>query len=171
MFRVAGAVTDIGKINWDYNTFVNNDTNSFTYRNFYLSSSDPTYNEFVNDLEGLDTRDTLSPFETDMPTKYRAGIMFQPNSKFLIEFDWVKGENNLPGNSTNSIFSLGGEYYVLKFLPVRAGVSAGGPDEWTVSLGAGLKLKNVVLDFAAYGINNMIADKRLSFAFSGKLAL
>jgi hypothetical protein len=171
MFRVAASVTEIGKINWDYNTFVNNDTNSFVYRNFYLSSSDPTYNQFVNDLEGLDTRDTLSPYETNMPTKYRAGIMYQPNEKLLVELDWVKGDNNLPGNTTSSIFSLGSEYFVLNFLPLRAGVSAGGPEDWAISLGAGLKLKNVVIDIAAYGINNAILNKRLSFALSGKLVI
>ena len=139
------------------------------YKDFYLNSSDPTYNRFVNDLEGLDTRDTSSTYTTDMPTKYRAGIMFQPDSQLMIEFDWLKGDNNLPGNTTSSIFSLGAEYYPISFLPLRTGVSLGGPEDWTASVGTGVRFKNVVIDLAAYGINNMIASKRLSFAFSGKL--
>jgi hypothetical protein len=169
MFRIAASVTDIGKIKWDYNTFINYDTNSFVYRNFVLDKSNATYNQFVNDLEGLDTRDTLSSYETNMPTKYRAGIMFQPNNKLLIELDWVKGDNDFPGNSIKNIFSIGAEYYPIKVLPLRTGFSAGGPDDWSVSFGMGLKLKNVVLDAAAYGINNMIANKRLSFSLSGKV--
>ena len=169
MFKVAAAVTEFGKITWDYNTFINYDTNSFNYNDFYLNSSDPTYNRFVNDLEGLDTRDTSSSYTTDMPTKYRAGIMFQPDSQLMIEFDWLKGDNNLPGNTTSSIFSLGAEYYPISFLPLRSGVSLGGPEDWTASVGTGVRFKNVVIDLAAYGINNMIASKRLSFAFSGKL--
>lgn len=171
MFKVAASVTELGKITWDYNTFINYDTNSFNYKNFYMSSSDPTYNRFVNDLEGLDTRDTLTTYTTDMPTKFRAGIMFQPSDKFMLEFDWVKGNNNFPSNTTQHIFSLGTEYYPVKFLPIRAGVSVGGPEDWTLSLGSGARFKNVVIDLAAYGINNMISDKRLSFAFSAKLIL
>jgi hypothetical protein len=104
-----------------------------------------------------------------MPAKFRAGIMYQPNENLLIEIDWVKGNNNLPGNTTKHIFSLGAEYYPVSFLPVRAGASVGGPEDWTISLGSGIKYKNIVIDAAAYGINNMIASKRLSFAISGKL--
>ena len=95
--------------------------------------------------------------------------MFQPNNQIMIELDWLKGNNNLPGNTTDHIFSLGAEYYPIIFLPLRAGVSVGGPEDWTASVGSGVRFKNVVIDLAAYGINNMIAGKRLSFAFSGKL--
>lgn len=168
-FKIAASVTELGKITWDYNTFINFDTNSFNYKDFYLNSSDPTYNRFVNDLEGLDSRDTTSTYKTDMPSKFRAGVMYQPIENFLIEFDWVKGNNNLPGNTTKHIFSLGAEYYPVYFLPVRAGASVGGPEDWTVSIGSGIKFKNAVIDAAAYGINNMIANKRLAFAISGKL--
>lgn len=167
--KIAASVTELGKITWDYNTFTNFDTNSFNYKNFYLSSSDPTYNRFVNDLEGLDTRDTVSAYDTDMPAKFRAGIMYQANKDLMIEFDWVKGNNNLPSNTTEHIFSLGAEYYPVYFLPIRAGASAGGPEDWTVSLGSGVKFKNVVIDAAAYGLNNIFSDKRLSFGISGKL--
>jgi hypothetical protein len=95
--------------------------------------------------------------------------MFQPDSLLMIEFDWLKGDNNLPGNTTSSIFSLGSEYYLMSYLPLRAGVSLGGPEEWTASVGSGIKYKHLVIDLAAYGINNMIAGKRLAFSISGKL--
>ncbi|MGH2574407.1 MAG: DUF5723 family protein, partial [Ignavibacteria bacterium] len=89
--RVAASITEVGKITWDYNTNINSDTNSFFYRDFVLNSSDPTYNAFVNDLDGLDTRLEDVPYDTYMPTKYRAGIMYQPGDKFLLEFNWLKG--------------------------------------------------------------------------------
>jgi hypothetical protein len=171
MFKVAASVTELGKVTWDYNTFINYDTNSFNYKNFNLLSSDPTYNRFVNDLEGLDTRDSTTSYTTDMPTKFRAGIMFQPNDRFMLEFDWVKGNNNFPGNTTQPIFSLGTEFFPLPFLPIRAGTSVGGPEDWTFSLGSGVKLKYFVIDIAAYGLNNTLTDKRLSFALSAKLIL
>ncbi len=171
VFRFAASITDVGKITWDYNTKINYDTNSFVYRNFVLDKSDPIYNQFVNDLEGLNTRDTLSSYTTNLPTKYRAGILFQPSEIILVEFDWMKGDNNLPGNTTKSIFSLGTEYYPVRFLPLRTGVSIGGPESFAISLGSGLRLKNLIIDVAAYGINNMIADKRFTFALSAKLLL
>lgn len=171
VFRIAASITDIGKVTWNYNTKINYDTNSFIYRNFFIDKSDATYNQFVNDLEGLNTRDTTSSYTTNMPTKYRAGFLFQPSDKWMIEFDWMKGDNNLPGNTTKNIFSLGSEYFPTSFLPLRAGASIGGPESFVISIGTGLKLKHLVLDLAAYGLNNMVADKRFSFAFSAKLLL
>ena len=169
--KIAASVTDLGKITWDYNTIVNLDTNHFLYTNFVLTPSDPTYNAFVNDLDGFSTRDTINPYSTDLPTRYRAGIMYQPSDRLLIELDWTEGKNDFPGNSIKSVFALGSEYYALKYLPVRAGLSVGGAETFTVSVGAGLRFKYISLDLAAYGINNIIANKRLSLSLSGKLII
>lgn len=126
-WRIAASITDLGQITWNYNTNINKDTNSFAYYNFDLVKTDPTYNRFVNDLDGIDTRLTNVNYTTDMPTKYHAGIMYQPSGKLLLELDWVKGTNNLPGNSDANIFSTGAEYFPVHTIPVRAGVSVGGP--------------------------------------------
>ena len=82
---IVASVTDLGKITWDYNIITNNDTNSFAYYNFFISPSDPTYNQMVDDLGEYNTQDTVTTFTSDMPTKYRAGIMYRPSSKFMIE--------------------------------------------------------------------------------------
>jgi hypothetical protein len=168
---IAASVTEIGSISWNYNTIINHDTNSFIYRNFFLNSSDPTYNAFVNDLDGLNTRIVNQSYTTSMPTKYRAGVSYQPTDKAIVEFDWIKGDNNLPSNSTKSIFALGGEYYPLFYLPLRAGISIGGNEQWKAALGIGVRFRAFMLDFAADGINNIIANKRLSLALSTKLIL
>lgn len=170
-WRIAASVTDLGKITWDYNTFINKDNNSFAYYNFNVSSSDPTYNKFVNDLEGLDTRDSNIAYDTDMPTKYRAGVMFQPSDKFLIEANWSKGANDLPGNTKDNIFAIGAEYFPVYFLPLRTGVSVGGPGDWYVSLGTGVKFKNFTIDVGTHGLNQLFTDKRFSVAFSTKVIL
>jgi hypothetical protein len=167
--RFAASITDLGKVKWDYNVFTNYDHNDLKYNNMNINSSDPTYNRFVNDLEGLDSRDTVTPYWTDMPTKYRAGLMYQPSNRLMFEADWVMGQNDLPGNSKRSIVSLGSEYFILPYLPLRGGLSVGGPEEFQVSLGAGLRFKNLTFDLAAGGINNLIADKRLAFSFSSKV--
>lgn len=163
--RIGASITDIGRITWDYNTITNNDTDSFAYYNFDLSPNDPTYNTFVDDLGGYYTQDSGTAFTTGMPTKFRAGVMYQPSEKLLVEFNWSKGINDLPGNTRFSIFSLGAEYFPLSFLPVRAGVSVGGPGDFYVSAGTGLKLRGINIDVGAHGINQSIADKRFSVAF------
>jgi uncharacterized protein DUF5723 len=170
-WNAALSITEIGKITWNYNTIVNLDTNSFIYRDFILSTSDPTYNQFVNDLDGLDTRDVNTSFTSSMPTKYRAGIMYRHNNKLLFELDWVKGDNNLPSNTTRNIFSLGAEYYAFNYLPLRAGLSIGGPESFNLALGAGLKFRKFIVDFASNGINHILNNSRLSLSLSGKILL
>lgn len=170
-WKIAASVTDLGRITWNYNTVINNDTNSFAYYNFFITGSDPTYNQMVNDLGGYATQDSTTHFTTEMPTKYRAGIMFKPNEKFMIEFNWVKGINDLPGNTKDVIYCFGAEYCPLPYLPVRTGFSAGGPGAYYISLGLGLRLKNVTIDVGTYGVNQLIEDKRFSVAFSSKIIL
>jgi hypothetical protein len=168
-WRIAASVIDLGKITWDYNTVTNDDTNSFAYYDFDLTPTDPTYNALVDDLGGYHTQDTGTTFKTDMPTKYHAGIMYQPSDKFMIEFNWVKGINNFPGNSDADVFALGAEYFVLPYLPVRMGASVGGPGDYYISLGGGVKFKNFTVDVGTHGINQLIADKRFSVAVTGRV--
>lgn len=170
-FRIAASVTELGSITWNYNTKIDRDTNSFIYRNFLLNSSDPTYNTLVNNLDGIYTRDTVTNYKTKLPTKYRAGVMYQANNKLLVELDWLRGENDFPSNSTNNYVAIGSEYYALDILPLRAGVSIGGYERWKIAFGAGIRYRNLVLDLAVDGINNIIANKRLSLAFSTKFIL
>lgn len=168
-WKIAASVTDLGKIEWNYNTIINNDTNSFAYYDFNVTGTDPTYNQMVDDLGGYHTQDTGTAFTTDMPTKYRAGIMFKPNNRFMIEFNWVKGINDLPGNTSDVIYCFGVEYFPLPYLPVRTGFSHGGPGAYYISLGAGYKHKNFTIDIGTYGLNQLIEDKRFSVSASTRV--
>lgn len=170
-WHIAASATDLGEILWDYNTYINNDTNSFKYYNFNMNASDPTYNTFINDLDGLDTRISNMSYKTELPTKYRIGVMYHPNDKFIAEADWEKGKNNLPGNAHFDVFSGGAEYYITNTLPLRGGVSIGGPGSWYVALGTGIRYKKLVFDLACGGINQIIFNKRLSLSISGKIIL
>ena len=86
-FRVAASITELGSITWNYNTKIDRDTNGFNYKNFFLNSNDPQYNTFVNDLDGIYSRVTGVSYTTKLPTKYRAGVMYQANNKLLVELD------------------------------------------------------------------------------------
>jgi hypothetical protein len=170
-WRIGASVTDLGKITWDYNTYIDHDTNSFIYRNFDLTSTDPTYNTFVNDLDGLDTRITNIQYDTDMPTKFRAGISFTPSERFMCEFDWAKGNNDFPGNTVSHVLSFGSEYYPAPYLPVRMGISVGGPGDFYIGIGAGVKFSKFTFDIGTNGINQIFASKRLSISLSTKVIL
>lgn len=170
-WRISASVTDLGKITWNYNTNVNKDTNSFAYYNFNLVKTDPTYNRFVNDLDGIDTRLLNVSYTTDMPTKYRAGVMFQPRENLILEFNWLKGMNNLPGNSDQNIYSLGTEFYPSKFVPFRTGFTFGGPGNFYIAFGTGLRFSHFTMDIGANGINQIIGNKRFSISFSSKIIL
>lgn len=167
----ATSVTDIGNINWNYNTVTNNDTDSFAYYDFYLTPEDPVYNRFVDDLGGYHTQDSLSSFTTSLPLKLRSGLMYKFTDSFRLEFCWTKGFNRLPGNSDKNIFSLGAEYFPLSFLPLRSGVNLGGPGNFGISFGTGIKFKTFQLDIGASGINHLIQNKRFSFSLSTKLTI
>lgn len=168
-WKFAASVTDLGKISWDYNTITNNDTNYFAYYDFYVTGTDPTYNRLVDDLGGYHTQDTGTVFKSDTPVKFHAGILYKPSDKFLVEVNWSKGTNNLPGNSDKHMVAVGTEYYPFNFLPIRAGASIGGPGKFHLSLGTGIRLKNFSIDIGAYGLNQIFANKRYSLALSSKI--
>jgi hypothetical protein len=165
------SLTEIGRINWNYNTIVNYDTNTFSYYNFYLSPEDPVYNSFVDDLGGYNTQDTSSGYYSETPMKLRVGIAFIASSKLLTELNWRKGFNNLPGNSDANIVSLCTEYLPLKFLPLRTGISLGGPGKLYISFGAGIKFKNFQLDLGTHGVNHLISNKRFSVSITTKFKI
>lgn len=171
MIKLAASVTDLGKIIWDYNTITNNDTNHFAYYDFYVSGDDETYNRLVDDLGGYLTQDTGKTFSTEMPGKIRAGIMLMPSEKFSMEFNWIKGFNNLPGNTEDNIFTLSAEYLPIKYIPIRTGISVGGPGLYYISIGTGIKFRNFTLDVGTHGINQLIENKRFSVAVSTKIIL
>lgn len=163
--RIAASVTDLGRITWDHNTITNNDTDSFAYYDFDLSTENQTYNDLVNDLGGYYTQDSGTAYKTDMPTKFKAGILYQPSKNLMVEFNWTKGTNDMPGNSRSNIFSLGAEYFPYDFLPLRAGIALGGPGNFYISGGTGIRFKDLTMDIGVHGINQLILDKRFSVAF------
>ena len=171
----AASITELGKIRWDYNTLINRDTSKFLYSDFHVVTSDPTYNAFVNDLDGLDTRIPNHPFTTDMPTKYRAGILIKPFESLSLELDWERGANDLPSNSTLNKVSLGGEYYPIPSIPVRAGFSIGGVESFNIAVGTGFHFDRIGIDIATYNLNKIWflfhENNRISVTISGKLII
>ncbi|MCX7878823.1 MAG: DUF5723 family protein [Ignavibacteria bacterium] len=170
-FRLGAGITDIGKINWNYNTVINNDTDSFAYYDFSVRPEDPVYNRFVNDLGGFTERDTISPFSSSLPLKFRSSVAYRVDKRLLVEISWTKGFNRLPGNTDKNIFAVAAEYFPFDFLALRNSLTVGGPGDFYISSGAGLKFRNFEFDIGSYGINHLLGNKRFSFSLSTKLIL
>ncbi len=170
---IGASVTELGFIKWDYNTLINKDTNDFYYKDFYVLVEDPVYNQFVNDLDGLDTRFAGIHYKTDMPTRFRAGILVKPTDELSVELDWAKGINNLPGSTTLDKVSLGAEYFITRCLPIRTGFSFGGNEGFNFSLGAGYTFGNFTIDAASSNMNAIWQQftevSRLSLTITSKL--
>ena len=58
------------------------------------------------------------------------------------------GFNLAPGSSTKPRLSLGAEYELIKYLPIRAGFSLGGQRGKQLALGTGLAISALHVDLA-----------------------
>jgi len=85
----------------------------------------------------------------------RAGVAVQVDKvigwmpgEMLLAADYNKGLADAPGTTLYGRFSLGVEWKLLKFLPLRSGVSFGGTDRINYALGFGFNLGFFDLDVA-----------------------
>ncbi len=112
------------------------------------------------------TRDIAS-FSTSLPASLTAGIA-KTTGKLLWAVDWQQGFTNDPGTSTKPRLSLGAEYSLLGFLPLRAGYATGGNRNTAFSFGSGLHLFALYIDAAAVTGSSFsgYSSKGLNFAVS-----
>jgi hypothetical protein len=66
---------------------------------------------------------------------------------------------------------VGTEYLPDNIIPLRAGFSVGGPEEFRISLGAGIRFTSLIIDVAATGINHIIRNNRIAFSVSSRIIL
>lgn len=112
------------------------------------------------------TRD-IGSFSTSLPSTLNAGIA-RTSGKLLWAVDWQQGFTNDPGTSTKPRLSLGAEYSLLGFLPLRAGYATGGNRNTAFSFGSGLHLFALHIDAAAVTGSSFsgYSSKGLNFAVS-----
>lgn len=151
----------ISSINWDQNAEENGFRFAFDSVNVQNSSSDSVVvtDEYTNALSG---------FKSSLPTTMRLGIA-NTTGKLLWAFDWEQGFKHAPGVSSKPQFSLGAEYSLINFLPLRAGYSLGGRFGSHFSLGSGLSFPFFYLDAAfltSGGGTSAYGSKGARFAFS-----
>ncbi len=152
-FRVGVSITDIGKVTWDQNTKVIVGTGHFEVSDY--SQQDSIKNAFKGN-----THDTTS-FTSSLPTALHIGASLQLDKaafitnfpgQLLLAADMHFGFNEEPGNTKTPRFALGAEYRPVDAIPIRTGISIGGRERFTWSLGLGINTPVWDLDFATESI-------------------
>ncbi len=109
----------------------------------------------------------IDNFSSGLPSTIRAGIA-KTSGKFIWALDWEQGFKRAPGASSKPQISLGAEYSVLGFLPLRAGYSFGGRHGTQLAFGSGIRMPVFYIDAAVMttGGTSSSSNKGAQFAFS-----
>jgi hypothetical protein len=113
------------------------------------------------------------PFSTNLPTKFRVGVAVELTAipvvkNFLIgqmdvAADYNQGLYDVPGSTTRGRFSLGMEYRLVKFFPLRFGVAFGGEDRSNFAMGFGFHFGFLDMDFASENMNWVFSQDSFSY--------
>lgn len=171
--RAGLSVTDIGSVNWTANT--KQLVASSTVHMTNPAASDEA-DSLKTDFKGKDT--LAGAFSTPLPTCLRLGVAIQVDDlpfvgwfpgQWLIACEYQQGFNNSPGNSVRARFSLGTEYRILPFLPLRTGLSLGGVDRFNWAGGFGLDFGTFTWNFGSENIGLILTPhsyQQASFGMS-----
>lgn len=163
-WSIALAVTDIGSINWNKNAAEYISESSMIIKD----ASDPNLSDSLKN-QFKDKGKYLSSFTTKLPTTLRLGAsyIFRPDV-FMLTADWNFGLNDAPRNEKVGRFSFGGEWNAARWLPyLRGGVSFGGADFFSWTVGLGLNIWRIELNAATPDFQYLFSPKsgkRVSFA-------
>ena len=150
------SVTDIGSVSWKANP-------AETYGDFRLEFTDAFLStiedSIVNALRGKNRRG--EEFSTLLPTRFRIGFVFAPDSGnltnwvpdgLILALDITQGFNESMGNLTDPRLSLGAEYKGIPWIPLRTGLSIGDDSKLRWAVGIGLEFKAFSFDIATENI-------------------
>jgi len=162
LLRVGASITDIGSVTFDQSgTFNNNQL--FDWRGVDNLDLERVENEFDDDVgEFLDfvfadsiANGVYADFRPEedgkvkakLPTKFNLGAQLQLG-KLGISADVTSGIRDIGLDADNSSFALGAEYKLLNFIPLRAGLRAGGVASTVYSVGTGLDFRRFTFTLA-----------------------
>jgi hypothetical protein len=160
---VAVSITDIGSIHWTKNLVK-------TDGRYSLTMDDPFKTENADSLENAvrGKNQAGDEFSSTLPTTMRIGVALATDEsaifsflpkKMILAFDYTQGLNSSMGNVTQPRFSLGMEYRVISFLPLRTGISIGGKEGTRWAGGFGLDFHYVCFDIATENFGMLFSKK------------
>ena len=139
----AALLNAFGSVNW------NKTPESYAYTvkvdSFAVNSStfdDGSDSVFVTG----DSSFAVDPFSTRMPAVLDLGAAYHLTRKLTVSAEYEQGLNATMGALKYSRFAFGSEFTGIPLLPLRAGMSFGGPRGFSTAFGLGLNLKYWFVD-------------------------
>ncbi len=114
-----------------------------------------------------DYKREIGTFTTHLPAVISAGLS-RKTSKLLLTFNWEQGFKDCAGSTKTPRVSGGAEYYLLRWLPLRSGLSLGGKEGFLLASGLGIDLGSSHLDFGLSTQKGILPSygTGISFAFT-----
>ncbi len=138
------SILQIGRLSWDKNARENRGQ---MFAGAIQVQDIADVEEFDDLFNAEDQERRLDSFSTSLPTTVRIGIS-KKTKLSLFNVDWQHGLNDAPGSTTQSRLSVGSEYKMTGWFPVRAGISVGGGRPTSYSAGFGIGVKLIAFDVA-----------------------
>lgn len=165
---VSASITDIGGVNFKKNAQKFSASNTFKWDGLNPNyqqidaKHDSSFSNYLNyvgqdsiarNIYGAFSPDNVHKIHASLPTMLHIGAYYK-SGKLGLMFDYDKGMNKIGMNTLNSSLSLGAEYYLLSFLPLRVGYRTGGMTSNSFSLGTGIEFRNFHFDVGVMTVKN-----------------
>lgn len=156
--RVSMSLTDLGKLNYDQDAssvYANGDfsyegaRDEDSFEDFFDNLSD----SLQNDVYGKFNSEQIDGIEYQLPSMFNFGASMEMG-KLLLALDYGVGFNNNGINSDRSVVSLGAQYKLLGFMPIRLGTRLGGYSSASYSAGFGLDFNAFEFTFGVSNVGN-----------------
>lgn len=156
--RVSMSITDLGSLSYDQsasNIFADGEfnyqgaQNEDSFGDFFDNLSD----SLQNDVYGNFDSENIDAIKYKLPSMYNFGASLEMG-KLLVALDYGVGFNNDGINSKRSVLTLGAQYRVLGFIPIRLGTKLGGYASAAYSAGIGLDFSFLEFTFGASTVAN-----------------
>lgn len=157
-WRLAASFLNIGGIKWTKEV----EEKIFTFQADSLMLYDDR--DTLDDV-GTDTTIYGGSLKSKLPAKMLLATTWKGSERLTLGLAWEQGFRNGPAVSKAPYLALGGEYYLIKWLPLRAGLGLGGYLGAFGSLGFGLDFSGFSLDFA-FANRGVFKPKGVAFALT-----
>lgn len=149
-WKIGASAIDLGKITWTSNSFVNATVEfpSIDSAETFLANNTKVFQYFT-------ARGTGPNYTTQLPSKFRSGISYQPTKWIELSGDYVAPLNTVEGNLLHPYIAAGAYIRVFHFLSLSAGYASEQEFPTVVPVGVFLNFVENVQFFA--GTNDLIA--------------
>ena len=172
ILRVGMSMNDLGSINYSKdpslttasgNVSIDGDVGDKTPGDYFDDLAD----SLQNDVYGGFTSQSTATKKYSLPGMYNLGAALTLGN-LTTTMDYGFGFNDLGTNSKNSVVTLGLEYRLLGFIPLRVGTRRGGYTSASYSAGFGFDFRFLELTFAASSVRDSSTNgSSLAAAWSG----